>query len=118
MDGKLKALKEKLDRQLLEVAETAAALQALELGTAGPVHYSQIEGAAHAVGTRLSCQVQARAAREVVALAPVQSPCPECGKMCQLQTVKRKVKSIDGPVDLCESQGFCDRCRRSFFPSA
>ena len=47
MDGKVQVLKEKLERLLREAAETAAELQATERGAGKPVHFSEIEAAAH-----------------------------------------------------------------------
>lgn len=118
MDGITEKLKEKLDRQLRELTETAAALQVAERAAGGSLHYSRIEASAHQLGTELSCQIQARTAREVVALSADRAACPSCGTMCELETVDREVTSIDGRVPLCESRGFCNRCRRSFFPAA
>jgi hypothetical protein len=66
MHGKTQGLKEKLERLLREAAETAADLQAAERGIAGPVHVSQIEAAAHAVGSQLSGGIQERVVREAV----------------------------------------------------
>jgi hypothetical protein len=67
MDDKIEALKEKLDRLIREAAETAADLQAAERGTRGPVHFSLIEAATHAVGCALSTGIQERVVREAVA---------------------------------------------------
>jgi len=66
MEDKINALKEKLDRLMQEAAETAADLQAAERGSRGPVHFSQIEAAAHAVGCALSSGIQERVVREVI----------------------------------------------------
>jgi hypothetical protein len=60
MDDKIEALKGKLDQLMREAAETAADLQAAERGTRGPVHFSQIEAAAHTVGCVLSAGIQER----------------------------------------------------------
>jgi hypothetical protein len=118
MDGKTEVLKEKLERLLREAAETAVALEAAERRVGKPVHFSHIEAAAHAVGTRLSCRIQERTAREVAAESPKVAPCPTCGIACHLNVKRRTVASTDGPLDLWELQGHCTRCRRDFFPSA
>ena len=118
MDDKIEALKEKLDRLMREAAETAADLQAAERGTRGPVHFSQIEAAAHAVGCALSSGIQERVVREAVADIPQKLPCPDCGTLCKVKFDRRTIHSTDGPVVVLEPECHCRRCRRDFFPSA
>jgi hypothetical protein len=118
MDGTIEPLKEKLDRLMREAAETAADLQAAERGTRGPVHFSQIEAAAHAVGCALSSGIQERVVREAVADVPPKLPCPQCGQLCKVKFDRRTIQSTDGPVVLLEPECHCRRCRRDFFPSA
>ena len=117
MDGKLEALKGKLDRLMREAAETAADLQAAERGTPGPVHFSQIEAAAHAVGCALSAGIQERVVREAVADIPQKLPCPDCGAPCKVKLDRRTIHSMDGPLVVWEPECHCRRCRRDFFPS-
>ncbi len=118
MDDKTKNLKGKLERLLREAAETAADLHAAERGAGTQVHFSQIEAAAHQVGSHLSCRIQERSARELAADIPKALPCPKCGASCDLEIKRRTVESTDGPLDLWEPKGHCTRCRRDFFPSA
>jgi hypothetical protein len=118
MDDKAPILKEKLERLLREAAETAVDLQKAERGTGKLVHFSQIEAAAHSIGTRLSCGIQERTAREVAADSSRTAPCPICGTPCRLNIQRRTIASTDGPINVWEPQGHCTRCRRDFFPSA
>lgn len=118
MDDKTQILTEKLERLFREAAETAVELQAVERGVGRPVHFSQIEAAAHQIGTRLSCRIQERAAREVAADSPETIPCPTCGTACRLTIASRTIGSADGPIEIDEPKGYCTRCRRAFFPSA
>ena len=118
MDEKTQALKEKLDRLIQEAAETAADLQAAERGSKGPVHFSQIEAAAHAVGCSLSVGIQERAVREATTAIPLKLPCPDCGTLCKVTFDRRTIQSADGPVVVLEPECHCRRCRRDFFPSA
>jgi hypothetical protein len=118
MDEGIEALKEKLDRLMREAAETAADLQAAERGTRGPVHFSQIEAAAHAVGCALSSGIQERVVREAVADVPAKLPCPDCGTPSKVKFDRRTIQSTDGPVVVLEPECHCRRCRRDFFPSA
>jgi hypothetical protein len=118
MDDKIEALKGKLDRLMREAAETAADLQAAERGTRGPVHFSQIEAAAHAVGCALSTGIQERVVREAVTDVPQKLSCPDCGAMCKVTFDRRSIHSSDGPVVVLEPEAHCRRCRRDFFPSA
>jgi hypothetical protein len=67
---------------------------------------------------QLSCRIQERAVREVVAQMPTAADCPACGRSCELKHERRSMQSIDGPIELLELSGFCPRCRRAFFPSA
>jgi DNA repair exonuclease SbcCD ATPase subunit len=118
MDGDIERLKKRFEQQLQATAELAAELQAAGRSPEGRLHYSMIELAAHEAGRQLSQRIQSRVSREVVADAPPQAACPACGRKCPVETHQREVASIDGPVALCEARAFCDRCRRSFFPSA
>jgi hypothetical protein len=118
MDGKTFALKEKLERLMREAAEAAADLQAAERGSPGPVHFSQIEAAAVAVGQRLSCGIQERVTREAAVQTPTTVACPTCQRECKVRYDKRTVKSTAGPVEVLEPHAHCRPCRRSFFPSA
>jgi hypothetical protein len=118
MDGNVEALKEKLERLMREAAETAADLQIAERGRRGPVHFSQIEAAAHAVGCALSSGIQERVVREAVSDVPAKLPCPDCGALCKVKFDRRTIQSTDGPVVVLEPECHCRRCRRDFFPSA
>ena len=121
MEGDAKGLREKLDRQMREVAATAAALARAERAAAGEPkvpHYSRIELAAHEVGRALSREIQTREARELVAESPQRATCPGCGRDGPVEAATRQVKSVDGPLDLFEVRAYCARCRRAFFPSA
>ena len=117
MEGELVRLREKLDRQMREMAETAAALARVER-PAGVPHYSQIEQAAHEVGRALSREVQTREGRELVAESPHEATCPGCQRRCSVEGATRTIKSVDGPLELFEARAYCTRCRRAFFPSA
>ena len=118
MDGRRQYLSERLEKLVRETAEVASELQQYERGGRRGIHYSQIERAAHEVGRRLSCRIQERSVREVAAQAAPEAACPQCGARCRIETDKRTIASIDGPVEVLEPQASCDRCRRSFFPSA
>jgi hypothetical protein len=118
MDDKIEAIKAKLDRLLREAAEAAADLQAAQRGTRGPVHFSQIEAEAHAVGCALSSGIQERMVREATTDIPQKLPCPQCGKLCKVKFDRREIQSTDGPIMILEPECHCRHCRRDFFPSA
>lgn len=117
MDAKQADLEEKLANLLKQTAKVAAELQAIEQGPGTP-HYDQIEMPAHEAGQRLSQMIQSVRAGEVAAVQETQVACPDCGKSCGIETRRRLVHSMDGPVELVETVAPCRRCRRSFFPSA
>jgi hypothetical protein len=109
---------QKLERLFSEAAELAIEREVAQWDSQKPPHFSQIEEAAHRLARQLSCRIQERAAREVVAREPTTAACPACGRSCELKHETRLVQSIDGPIELLELSGFCPRCRRAFFPSA
>jgi hypothetical protein len=49
-----------------------------------------------------------------------ETPCPTCGEGCALTTqdAERQVTTEHGDFRFAERVGHCDRCGRSFFPSA
>lgn len=116
MDESTAALKEKLERLLREAAEVSVSLDRADGAMAGTPHYSVIEARAHQLGRQFSCQVQSRQMAEAAALRIPKAACPQCGTRCELLPSKRKVTSIDGPVEVQELQGRCPFCRKSFFP--
>ena len=107
--------KKDLLRQLAELTVEEQVEAGLFLGTP---HYSLIERVAVNLGRDVSRQTQERAAREVLANCDPQAPCPTCGAACSVQSRARDVISIDGSVELSEATAHCEKCRRSFFPSA
>lgn len=117
MDAKQAHLEEKLANLLKQTSQVAAQLQAAQQGPGTP-HYDQIEMPAHEVGQRLGRLIQSTRSGEVAAEQDAQIACPDCGKNCLVQTKRREVHSMDGPVELVEAVAHCRRCRRSFFPSA
>lgn len=121
-DGKdserLARLRERLERSLREAAEIEVELSRADGSIRGVPHYSVIEGRAHELGKRLSCEVQQRQTNELVACQASTAKCPTCGVRCELQPQKRPLQSVDGKAEVTDSQGYCIGCRRSFFPAA
>jgi hypothetical protein len=117
MDAKRVALEAELAEVLQRASEVACRLQKLEQGPGTP-HYDQIESAAHEVGQRLSRLVQKNRAGDVAAEHATEAKCPDCRNKCPVETVTRRVTSVDGPLEVTETVAYCTSCRRSFFPSA
>lgn len=117
MDAKQAQLEKKLEELLKQTAEVSAQLQAIAQGPGVP-HYDQIEGAAHALGQRLSRLAQVNRTREVAAEIGPRLKCPDCDQWCPVEPANREIHSTDGPLVLTENVAHCRRCRRSFFPSA
>lgn len=117
MEGDVERLRERFEQLLRQTAEAGARLQSAERPSGELVRYLDIELAAHAVGQRVSQQIQEQRVRDLAAEESPRAPCPTCGNECSLKLVRREVHSIDGPVELVEHRGHCRRCRRSFFPS-
>ena len=118
MEDRSGALREKLERLLKEAAEVEVELSRVEGAIVGIPHYSVIESRAHQLGRQLSREVQQRQMGETAALALRRARCPGCGTPCELSEHKRRVTSIDGPLDVQELKGRCPACRRDFFPSS
>lgn len=118
MDAKKDALEQEKQTLLARLAEIAIEQQVQAGELLGTPHYSVIERMAVTLGRDLSRQAQERGAREVAANCEAEVPCPTCRLPCLVQTKKRTVTSIDGPVELTETVADCRKCRRSFFPSA
>lgn len=117
MDANQNQLDEKLADLLKQAAGVAAQIQAREQGPGTP-HFDQIEIPAHEVGQQLSQMIQSARATDVALQHAGRIKCPDCGKDCPVESTRRQVHSMDGPIELIESVAHCRRCRRSFFPSA
>lgn len=118
MDAQVTALQEEKTHLLQRLAEIEVEQQRQRGIFRGVPHYSVLEQAAHGLGQELSRLTQQRSAREVAAVSPATSACPQCGRKCSLEMSKRTVNSLDGPVEVLEPVASCPACRRSFFPSA
>ena len=118
MDTAPDAVIQKLERLFSEAAELAIEQELAAFDPAHPPHFSKIEEMAHRLARQLSCRIQERGAREIVAQVATTANCPACGRSCELKHDTRTVQSLDGPIELLELSGFCPRCRRAFFPSA
>jgi len=81
-------------------------------------HLCELECASLDLGRRLSRVSLERAVREAAAESDTHAACPACGVECLLTTSARTVKSVSGPIDVVEPEGYCPACRRRFFPSA
>ena len=83
----------------------------------GSMRYAQMELLGHGLGKQLSQRVQeALSQRQFEEMSECYG-CPDCGRECPGQKVKKKITSVDGEVGLSEVRCFCKKCRKSFFPS-
>jgi DNA repair exonuclease SbcCD ATPase subunit len=111
-------LKERLERLLREAAEVQVELSRADGTIRGIPHYSVIETQGHELGRQLSREFQQRQMNELAACQAPTAKCPTCSTCCELHSLKRDVKTIDGEVSLQELVGHCPCCRRDFFPCA
>lgn len=118
VDPRQAALEVRLDQLFQEAAQVEVELSRVEGAISGVPHYSVIEGRAHQLGKRLSRQVQKQQMNELAAVHAQTGCCPGCNTRCELESVKRSVKTMDGEAELQELRGHCPRCRRDFFPDA
>ncbi len=105
--------------QNLKVASEAAA-QARQRDMDGHTvpRCSEIELYADAVAQQVSPSIHELLPQRAAEYPAPQAKCPIYNKMCGATIRHRKVQSIDGPVELSEAIGYCNRCDRSFFPNA
>lgn len=118
MDAAQLARQQEKEKLLARLAELMVEEQVEEGVFVETPHFSVIERTSMRLGRELSREAQQRAAREVAAQAPARADCPTCGSSCSVTHERRTIAGIDGPVELLEPTASCDRCRRSFFPSA
>lgn len=77
--------------------------------------FSALEETAVSVGDTVMREVLAE---ELAAQPAAEEPCPTCGAAgLRKQERQRSLQTRRGPVDVTETEHYCRRCRRSFFPS-
>ena len=118
MDAALRKLEEEKLKLLDRLAEIAVEEQRHKGMFQKVPHFSEIEEAGHKLGQFLSRVAQTRLTNEVATGERVARECPACGQVCSVETAKRMVTGIDGPVEFLEPKAHCPACRRDFFPSA
>ena len=118
MDAGKQMLTEEKSRLLNRLAElTVEEQRALGTFQRTP-HLSELEQESQALGQLLSRLSLARSAAEVAATSDAHAACPSCGARHPVESTKRTVQSLSGPIELLESAAHCPACRRAFFPSA
>lgn len=82
------------------------------------MRFDELESAAHRLGRAIAQATTERLADERAEQSASQESCPTCGKRCSVEQRRRKMLSVDGPVEFSEPVAHCSACRRDFFPSA
>ena len=118
MHGRKQQLEKKLQDLLNQASQVATELDRLERPPGEVPRYLHIELNAHQVGRRLSCAIQQTQLAELTCEQPEHAGCPDCGTRCRIHSARRKVQSMDGPLQQLEPKAHCPSCRRDFFPSA
>ena len=80
--------------------------------------FAQIEARAHEAGRQVARRATEQAVQTHAERFDGLQPCPCCGQLCDVAARKRKILTVDGPVELTEPACYCPTCRRAFFPSA
>ena len=117
MEDNVVQLRERQKQLLSELAAVTVALDRTTGTIKGVPHFSVIEEHAHQAGQELSRRIQEHHAKAIVSQQVSRASCPGCGRSCELRPRRRKVRSIDGVIQMEELVGYCKACRRSFFPS-
>jgi len=118
MDAVTRSLAEEKSRLLQRLAEIAVEEQRDRGVFDRTPHLTELEGESLALGRLLSRLSLTRAVAEVTATSATSTACPTCGERHPVETHKRTVQSMAGPVELLEAVAHCPACRRDFFPSA
>ena len=82
--------------------------------------FAAIEAQAAEIGDMLTREVAAQRSRMENQTPPPQSQCccPKCHGPGDLKRLrKRELQTIRGTTELTEPEYYCQKCRRSFFPS-
>ena len=90
-------------------------------GEEGPgldVDLAQMEAVAVAAARGLTAGALEAATNEQAQRLGDEQPCPQCGRVCGVQTAERPVEVEGGKFQHTEPKCYCPTCRRDFFPSA
>jgi hypothetical protein len=90
-------------------------------GEQGPgldVDFAQMEEVAKAAARGLSEGTLETATTQQGELMGEKQPCPQCGKLCGVDSSERPLRVSGGVIQLREPKCYCPACRRDFFPSA
>jgi hypothetical protein len=90
-------------------------------GEQGPgldVDFAQMEEVACAAARGLTEGALEVATTQQGQLLGQQQPCPQCGKLCTVDSAERPLRVKGGFMPLREPKCHCPTCRRDFFPSA
>jgi uncharacterized protein with PIN domain len=112
-------------------AEIAAEIRVLSLQLAqqmGEIPWEEDYGSPFAAIEARAAEIGDMMMREIVAqrtrmqnetkLAQSKCCCPKCNDPGELkQPRKRELQTIRGTIELTEPEYYCNKCRRSFFPS-
>ena len=90
-------------------------------GEQGPgldVDFAQMEEVACAAARGLTEGALEVATAQQGQLLGEKQPCPQCGKLCRVDSAERLLRVKGGFMPLREPKCYCPSCRRDFFPSA
>jgi hypothetical protein len=90
-------------------------------GEQGPgldVDFAQMEEVACAAARGLTEGALEVATTQQGQLLGEKQPCPQCGRLCTVDSAERPLRASGGVMQLREPKCYCPTCRRDFFPSA
>ena len=90
-------------------------------GEQGPgldVDFAQMEEVASAASRGLTEGALEVATAQQGQLLGQNQPCPQCGRLCTVDSGERPLRVKGGIMPLREPKCYCPTCRRDFFPSA
>ena len=111
------AAKEAEANELLEKLASLFASEAIQDGQILTI--DEMEIGANQIGDRVSSLLVQRSIEQGVSAQPKAAPCPKCGSPgCRREELEPRVlDTARGQVQWNESEFFCRKCRKAFFPS-
>jgi len=109
--GKIKKLARKWGKIITEEA----------FGPEGPgldVSFTEMENVWGAAAEGLTEGVACAALSQQAEDLQTEQACPQCGQACELDSQERTMQAQGAKVSWSEAKCYCQKCRRSFFPSA
>lgn len=120
-DARMQLTNQDLEKIKLLARQWGEIISEEAFGPEGPgldFSFTDIEDVWVAAAEGLSEGVACAALGKQAENMPTEQPCPQCGASCELDAQERTMQAQGAKVSWSEAKCYCQKCRRSFFPSA